>query len=105
MYDVVVVGAGIIGLTSALRAQQAGARVAVVTADPAERTTSSVAAAVWYPTGIRDAAPELEWARRTYEELRAQAADGVPGVTMRPVRMLSRSADETAPGGRPRCRT
>jgi D-amino-acid oxidase len=97
VYDMVVVGAGIIGLTSALRAQEAGARVAVVTADPPERTTSSVAAAVWYPTGIRDGAPELEWARRTYQELASQAGGGVPGVTMRPARMLLRSAAATVP--------
>lgn len=97
MYDVVVVGAGIIGLTCALRAQRAGARVAVVTADPPERTTSSVAAAVWYPTGIRDGVRERDWAGRTYRELASQAADGVPGVTMRPARMLSRTPDRTAP--------
>src|SRR5581483_3236749 len=49
MVDVVVVGAGIAGLTSAVRLQQAGASVAVVTADEPEHTVSAVAAAVWYP--------------------------------------------------------
>lgn len=97
MYDVVVVGAGVIGLTTALRLQRAGARVAVVAADPTELTTSSVAAAVWFPTGMRAEPDVVVWAERTFDELAGQAADGVPGVVMRPSRMLSRSSDPTPP--------
>lgn len=91
MFEAVVVGGGVIGLTCALRLQQAGARVGVVAADAPEETTSSVAAAVWYPTRTRARADVLEWARRTFDELARQAADRVPGVVMLPTRTLLRS--------------
>jgi D-amino-acid oxidase len=44
--DVVVIGAGVIGLTSAITLAEAGRRVRVLAADPPERTTSAVAAAL-----------------------------------------------------------
>lgn len=89
-WDVAVVGAGVIGLTSAIRLAEAGARVVVVTADEPRRTVSAVAAAVWYPTRTAAAERVLRWARRTFETLTEQAAQGVPGVTKRPTRMLLR---------------
>lgn len=62
-----------------------------MTADPPEATTSSVAAAVWYPTGIPDRPDVLGWASRTFDEFTRQAAAGGPGVVMRPTRMLLRA--------------
>lgn len=96
-FDVVVIGAGVIGLTSALRLREAGARVAVVTAEPPDATTSSVAAAVWYPTRTAFQERVLDWATRTFDEFARQAADGVPGVVMRPTRMLLRGAAPELP--------
>jgi D-amino-acid oxidase len=90
MSDVIVLGAGISGLTCAVRLLERGARVTVVTADEPAATVSRLAAAVWYPTHT-DADPRvLGWARRTYDELMRQAADGVPGCAPRPTRMLLR---------------
>ena len=97
MFDAVVIGAGVIGLTTAVRLQQSGARVAVVTAEPSAETTSSVAAAVWYPTRTRFEARVLDWATRTYDEFARQAAAGVPGVVMRPTRMLMRGEAHDVP--------
>jgi D-amino-acid oxidase len=97
MFDAAVIGGGVIGLTTAIRLQQSGARVAVITAEPSAETTSSVAAAVWYPTHTRFEAHVLTWATRTYEELARQAATGVPGVVMRPTRMLFRSETHGVP--------
>jgi D-amino-acid oxidase len=95
--DVLVVGAGIIGLTCAVRLREAGARVAVLAADPPAATTSAVAAAVWYPTRI-DADPRvLGWAGRTFDVLTAQTADGVPGTAARPTRMVIRDPAATTP--------
>ncbi|MEV0717657.1 FAD-dependent oxidoreductase [Asanoa sp. NPDC050611] len=90
MADVVVVGAGIIGLTAALELQATGAEVAIVTAEAPRDTVSAVAAAVWYPTKV-DADPRvLGWGRRTFEVFGVEAATAVPGVTMRPTRMVVR---------------
>ncbi|WP_307804354.1 FAD-dependent oxidoreductase [Micromonospora echinofusca] len=93
----VVVGAGVVGLTSAVRLQQAGARVAVVTADGPERTVSRVAAAVWYPTHTTGDPRVLRWAERTYAELARQAGAGVPGVVLRPTRAVLRTPPDGTP--------
>jgi D-amino-acid oxidase len=47
--DVVVVGAGVTGLTTAVCLAEAGLRVTVVAAAPPAETTSSVAGAIWGP--------------------------------------------------------
>ncbi|MEH1126860.1 FAD-dependent oxidoreductase [Micromonospora sp. CPCC 206061] len=95
--DVVVVGAGVVGLTSAVRLVEAGARVAVISADESVDTVSAVAAAVWYPTHTDEDPRVLQWATRTFEELCRQAGDGVPGVVLRPTRMLVRQQVDEAP--------
>jgi D-amino-acid oxidase len=94
--DVVVVGAGVVGLTTAVRLQWGGARVVVLTADEPAATVSRIAAAVWYPTHTTGDPRTFEWARMAFDELTDQADRGTPGVVMRPTRMLLR-----APAGRP----
>lgn len=66
--DVVVVGAGIVGLTAALTLQRQGHGVTVVTADLPSRTVSMLAAAVWFPTAVGASDRVVEWARRSREE-------------------------------------
>jgi len=88
---VLVVGAGVVGLTCAVRLAEAGARVRVITADEPAETVSRIAAAVWYPTRTDPDPRVLDWAGQTFDELAAQAARGVPGVVMRPTRMLLRA--------------
>ncbi|MFI5907155.1 FAD-dependent oxidoreductase [Dactylosporangium sp. NPDC051541] len=97
MDDVVVLGAGIIGLTCAIRLLEAGARVRVLTADEPARTVSRLAAAVWYPTHTEGDPRVLAWARAAFDELMAQAADGVPGVARRPTRMVVGHGADSAP--------
>ncbi|MFC4943636.1 FAD-dependent oxidoreductase [Pseudonocardia sp. GCM10023141] len=81
--DVTVVGAGISGLTTAVRLLEAGHRVRVVAAGPTSASTSSLAAAVWFPTHVGPPDRVLDWGARTYTELALQARSGVPGVVMR----------------------
>ncbi|SNX65276.1 D-amino-acid:oxygen oxidoreductase [Streptomyces sp. TLI_55] len=72
--DVVVVGGGVIGLTTAVVLAERGRRVRVWTRDPVERTTSAVAGALWWPYRIRPIASARAWALRSldvYEELAA----------------------------------
>ncbi|GGL09350.1 FAD-dependent oxidoreductase [Mangrovihabitans endophyticus] len=86
--DVVVVGGGIIGLTAAARLAQAGADVRLWSPAGPEHTVSWVAAAVWYPTRTDYDPRVLRWATATYREFARQAADGTPGVRLRPTRNL-----------------
>jgi D-amino-acid oxidase len=97
MADVIVVGGGVIGLTAALRLQQRGARVTVLTADDVTATVSSVAAAVWYPTRTGADPRVLRWAAGSFDEFRRQHAAAVPGLAMRRTRMVLRRPIEGLP--------
>jgi D-amino-acid oxidase len=80
---VVVVGAGISGLCCAIRLLEAGFDVAVVAADPPERTASAVAGAVWFPYSVGPADRVGRWGAATYAELeRLAAAEPAAAVSM-----------------------
>ena len=82
---VIVVGAGVIGLTCALRLLEAGHRVDVVARDLPRETTSAVAAAFWYPYRALPQDRVTSWARTTYAVLDALAdTDPESGVRMVP---------------------
>lgn len=70
----VVVGAGVIGLSTAASLLDAGWRVRLIAADRPDRTTSAVAPAVWHPHGARGARV-LTWAARTYALYVAQSRE------------------------------
>jgi D-amino-acid oxidase len=63
--DVTVVGAGIIGLTTALTLEERGHRVRVVAAGKRADTTSSIAGAVWFPYRVGPPHKVTRWALRT----------------------------------------
>jgi D-amino-acid oxidase len=94
---VVVLGAGVVGLTAAVRLLEAGAQVEVVTAGGLRSTTSWLAAAVWYPTYVGPPGEVARWGRTTYDVLARQAADGVPGVRMLESLALYRRPPEHEP--------
>ena len=88
---VTVVGAGVVGLTCAVRLAEAGHRVRVVARERPAETTSAVAAALWFP--YRAEPPERvdAWAARTYRELAKLAADEpASGVAMRELVVFER---------------
>jgi len=79
---VIVVGAGVIGLSCAVRLAESGYDVAVFARDLPLETTSAVAAAIWYPFL---AAPEdrvAAWSRASYEEF-SKLAESEPSVRLR----------------------
>lgn len=86
-----MVGSGVSGLSCALLLLRAGHRVTVVSADPLKRTTSHVAAAVWFPTAAGPADAVARWSATTYDVLAAEAAARVPGVLMRESLVLYRA--------------
>lgn len=85
MQRVIVVGAGVVGLTAALRLLEAGHRVDVVARDLPLETTSAIAAALWYP--YRAHPPELvtAWSARSFEVFAELArTEPAAGVRMLP---------------------
>jgi len=79
---VLVLGAGVSGLSAGLLLVRAGWSVTVRAEEPPLRTTSAAAAAVWYPY---KAAPEgrvLEWGRRTFADL-LDLAENEPAAGVR----------------------
>jgi D-amino-acid oxidase len=80
---VLVVGAGVIGLTAAIRLREAGLDAHVLARDPPERTTSAVAAALWYPYKAFPVERVAAWAARGFEVLAELAGVDGSGVRMR----------------------
>jgi D-amino-acid oxidase len=80
---VTVVGAGIVGLTCALRLAEAGHDVDVLTDRPSEQTTSAVAAALWYPYRALPQREVTRWAAASYAVLADLAGDPATGVRLR----------------------
>ncbi|MFD7964888.1 NAD(P)/FAD-dependent oxidoreductase [Streptomyces zaomyceticus] len=77
--DVIVVGGGVVGLTTAVTLAERGLRVRVWSRDEVTATTSAVAGALWWPYRIEPEAEAGAWALaslRVYGELA-----GDPGRT------------------------
>lgn len=83
--DVVVVGAGIAGLTAALELSARGLRVQVWSRDDPLRTTSSVAGAIWYPFLAEPRERIVALGEVSLRRLTALAADPATGVHLEPV--------------------
>ncbi|MGZ4614303.1 MAG: NAD(P)/FAD-dependent oxidoreductase [Actinomycetes bacterium] len=66
---VIVVGAGVVGLSVAVRLAESGHEVGVLARDLPPETTSAVAAALWYPYRALPRDAVLRWSATTYAEL------------------------------------
>lgn len=101
--NILVVGSGVTGLTTAVRLLEAGHNVVIWTRERAADTTSAVAAATWYPYAVAGAHAN-EWGLTSFSvfagELAKQTAD--TGVTMRPLVYLMRQREEHGQGWRER---
>jgi len=78
--DAVVVGAGVVGLTTAISLAEAGLSTRIVTAAPPPAATSVAAGAIWGP--VRCGPPQrcLAWSRTALEVLSVLAGDPDSGV-------------------------
>jgi D-amino-acid oxidase len=81
--DVLVVGCGVIGLTAGVRMREAGLGVRIVTAALPLQTTSSVAAALWYPYKAYPEDRVLSWGSHTFEVFEELSRVPESGVRMR----------------------
>ena len=77
-----MVGAGVVGLSCAVRLLEAGHTVDVVARDLPLETTSAVAAALWYPYRAFPFERVTAWSATTYAELEVLAARDDTGVQM-----------------------
>ncbi len=89
--DVLVIGAGVSGLTTGICLAEAGLGVTIRAAAPPERTTSAAAGAVW--GAVRVGPPErvLDWGRTGLEVLSKLAAEPGTGVRMVSGKEVSRT--------------
>jgi D-amino-acid oxidase len=67
--QIIVVGCGVMGLSTATILAEAGHRVRVVARDPVERTTSATAGALWEPYRTGPEHLVIPWAQRTFRTL------------------------------------
>ncbi|MDX1531895.1 MAG: FAD-dependent oxidoreductase [Rhodothermales bacterium] len=100
-----VVGSGVIGLTTALRLQEAGFTVRILTKTLPPETTSAVAAALWYPYKAYPEDRVLAWGRATLEAFYDLAADPATGVHIGTFVELLPAPAEAAPWWRGAVRT
>jgi D-amino-acid oxidase len=79
----IVIGAGVVGLTTAMRLREAGVAADVVAREEPGDTTSAVAAALWYPYRALPAERVTAWSAATYGALAGLAGVAGAGVRMR----------------------
>lgn len=80
--NVIVVGCGVSGLSCAHELARAGHSVEIWTRELPQRTTSSVAGAIWYPFKVAPKERVARWASESYAEFERIARDGASGVTL-----------------------
>lgn len=77
---VAVIGAGVIGLTSAIELLRSGRNVTIFTRERPKHTTSAVPAAIWFPYHAQPEHDVRRWALATRERLRPLAEEPATGV-------------------------
>lgn len=94
--NILVLGAGVSGMTTALKLLQAGRQVTVWSKEPAGQfpSTSLNAYAMWVPVKI-DADPRIErWTNEGFDAFAALADDTATGVVMRRIFQLKTERNE-----------
>ncbi|HET6531202.1 MAG TPA: FAD-dependent oxidoreductase [Actinoplanes sp.] len=82
--EVVVVGAGVVGLTTAVRLAEAGHPVRIVAAGFGDATTSYAAGATWSPYLVEWSDRARAWSFETLDEMRRLSADPAAGIALVP---------------------
>ena len=93
--DALVVGAGVVGLTTAISLAEAGLRAHILAAAPPQQSTSFAAGAIWGPVRTGGSARSLEWSRVGLEVMSELAAD--PRAAIRQVSGVEVAATAAAP--------
>ena len=83
MEQIIIIGGGVSGLSCGIRLLEAGFGVRIWAREPALRSTSNVAAAVWYPYKAYPEHLVVGWAASAYAELQRLAGQPDTGVIVR----------------------
>ncbi len=95
--SVAIVGAGVSGLTCAVLLAENGYRTVIFADETGSRTTSAVAAAIWYPYDAEPFDAVIAWSLTTFERLRALASEPGTGVSMLELRQFARAGEAAVP--------
>jgi D-amino-acid oxidase len=95
--SVAVIGAGVSGLTCGVLFAERGNRTAIFAEETGDRTTSAVAAAIWFPYDAQPADQVIAWALATYKVLVDLSRDSRSGVSMIEQRVFSRTGEIPIP--------
>ena len=95
--SVAVIGAGVSGLTCGVLFAERGHRTAIFAEKTGDRTTSAVAAAIWFPYDAEPADKVIAWALATYKILVDLSCDSRSGVSMIEQRVFSRTGEIPIP--------
>lgn len=94
---VIVVGAGVIGLSSAIRLQEAGFDVDIWAAELTPGTTSDKAAAFWYPFHVLPVDEAAVWGEASFKMLSSLAGQPGTGVAMEPTTIVFEDETDDPP--------
>lgn len=92
--DVLVIGAGVSGLTTGICLAEAGHTVTIRTAAPPERSTSVAAGALWGPVNVGPEDRALDWSRQSLDVLTKLTTDPDSGVRMVSGKEVTRTEPE-----------
>jgi D-amino-acid oxidase len=80
--EVLVIGAGVSGLTTAVCVAEAGLPVKIISSGTGSATTSYAAGATWSPYLVEWTDRSRAWSFETLDEMRSLAADPAAGITL-----------------------
>ena len=82
--DITVLGAGVSGITTAIRLLESGFKVTILTRNMSPNTVSDIAAAWWYPFLAEPVEKTNKWSSETfYELIRLKNEENVDCITLR----------------------
>ncbi len=94
MKEIVVIGCGIIGLSTAVRLQEKGYRVRIIARDLPPCTTSNRAAAIWTPYKAEPQDKVDKWSAESYAQYAAEYEIAEAGVSKVELLTISRVGQE-----------